>query len=63
MELRLEDFLSFIEADKFGVLKVDRDDEFAPIVYADNQAVSPSKKEKQLDMTYTPAAAKTLMYR
>lgn len=62
LELRLEDFLSFIEADKFGVLKVDREDEYAPIIYADNQAISPTKKEKAIDMSHTPAMAKAMIF-
>lgn len=28
--------LTFVESDKFGVLVVQRDDEYAPIIYADN---------------------------
>ncbi|CDW76463.1 udp-n-acetylglucosamine pyrophosphorylase [Stylonychia lemnae] len=35
-ELRLTDMLPFVEPDKFGILLVNREDEYAPVIYADN---------------------------
>lgn len=39
-ELNLSDMLEFVEKDKFGVLVVPREDEYAPVVYADSMRKS-----------------------
>jgi UDP-N-acetylglucosamine pyrophosphorylase len=67
-ELKLEDFLPFIEGDKLGILKVDREDEFAPVIYADNQASNstPTKngdKYHQNDRQDTPSWARDLIFK
>ena len=39
-ELNLSDMLEFVESDKFGVLVVPREDEYAPVIYADSMRKS-----------------------
>lgn len=34
--MNLTDFLPFVEPDKFAIIQVEREDEHAPVIYADN---------------------------
>jgi UDP-N-acetylglucosamine/UDP-N-acetylgalactosamine diphosphorylase len=47
-ELHLKSFIPFIEAGKLGVLKVDRDDEYAPIKNAEGSPVDSPNIARQL---------------
>lgn len=50
-ELDITDFLTFVEPDRFGVLVVPREDEYAPVIYADNLRNKDNNKNSTINVS------------